>query len=52
MADKPALHLLGSPPTPDDIFALTEALTGKTPTPEERAEVQAQYDRELRQTTP
>lgn len=52
MGEKPTLYLIGGPPTPEDIFILTEKLTGKKPTPEERAEVQARYDRELRQTTP
>lgn len=53
MADKPVLHLIGSHdglPTLEEIFALAEKLTGRPPTPEERAEVQARYD--TRQTTP
>lgn len=33
MAEKPALYLIGGPPTPEDIFILTEKLTGKKPTP-------------------
>jgi len=50
MSDKPALYLTGNPPTPADIFALTEALTGRKPTPEERAEVEALYEAELKPT--
>jgi hypothetical protein len=53
VAQKPALHLIGSPndpPTPEEIFVLAETLTGQKPTPDERAEVQARYDAKRQQS--
>jgi hypothetical protein len=47
MADKPTLYLTGNKPTPADIFAMSEALTGRKPTAEERAEVEALYAAEI-----
>lgn len=43
---KPTLYLTGprvGGPTPQDIFALYAKLTGKEPTPEERARIEARY---------